>query len=409
VLFVTHHAAAICAGDVNNDGWLDVYTGQFPLGPGHLLLNDGRGGFVDISESSGVADGCETGFEEGCRSVHQCAMTDFDGDGWTDIYIAVDVGPDGGIPNVLWINQHDNTFVDQAPQAGLDNAMDDMGIALGDYDNDGDLDVYVTNIFNFGERNVLFRNDSTVGRMNYAEVSAAMNVDDGAFGWGATFLDADLDGDLDLAATNGYRSGEWTMDRSRFFTNQQAGAEPFTDDSQAVGFADTNWGSSLLAADFDRDGDQDLLQTCVTFYAAFTREPTRSGPLRLLDNVRAEGGRPNHYLVVQPRMAGPNRQAIGAIVRARAGDRTMMRLITAGTSYLGQEPAEAFFGLGETAVVDEVTVEWPDGSVSRRTGVTADQVLTLRRFTGPCPREEAAGDSDPLRRPRPAPRCDQHR
>lgn len=87
----------------------------------------------------------------------------------------------------------------------------------------------------------------------------------------------------------------------------------------------------------------------------------------------------------------------------------MMRLITAGTSYLGQEPAEAFFGLGETAVVDEVTVEWPDGSVSRRTGVTADQVLTLRRFTGPCPREEAAGDSDPLRRPRPAPRCDQHR
>lgn len=356
VLQSTHHWAALCAGDVNNDGYLDVFTAQWP-GPGHLFLNTGSGAFVDISDSSGVA------LE---RNAHQCAMADFDGDGWTDIYVAIDFEP-----NLLWLNQHDNTFLDVAPAAGLDNAMNDMGMALGDFDDDGDFDLYVTNIYlpdhEDGPRhNVLLENRSRPGELSFVEVAAELGVDQSYWGWGTTFLDADNDGDLDLAATNGWRSGESATDPSRFFEN--AGPSlAFSDVSSEVQFADTDWGSGLLAADFDRDGDLDLLQTCMSIEEAI--------PLRLLDNQRPVGA--GHYLVIQPRMPGTNHFAVGATIRVRVGDRTMSRRISAGTGYMGQEPHEAFFGLGATTSVDSVHVDWPDGTSVTLLEILGDQVLRI--------------------------------
>jgi hypothetical protein len=386
-----YHWAGICAGDINNDGYLDVYTAQYLPGPAHLFLNTGRGSFQNIGASSGVG----VYAPQDPHFLHQSVMADFNKDGWIDIYVAVDVGANGGDPNHLWINQQDNTFEDMAPQAGLDNAMDDMGIALGDYDNDGDLDVYVTNIFHDGEHNVLFRNDSVAGQLDFTEVSFALGVAEGGWGWGTTFMDIDLDGDLDLAATNGWRSGKWTSDPSRFFTNLGGTFQAFADHSDEVDFNDTDWGSALVAADFDRDGDLDLLQACVTFYDNVTGLPTQFGPLRLRDNPQRQEGPPNHYLVVQPRQPGPNHRAIGAVVHVEAGGRSMMRLITAGTSYLGQEPAEAFFGLGTAALADTVTVQWPDGDTSTVQNVAADQILTIRHCSelGDC----ADLDGDGLR------------
>ena len=121
-------------------------------------------------------------------------------------------------------------------------------------------------------------------------------MDQGYFGWGATFLDGDLDGDLDLAATNGWRSGGFETDPSRYFESP-GGGSPFVDASSAVGFDDTRWGSSLLAADLDRDGDLDLIQGCM------------DGDLRVLENEPADGGEPAHWLVVRPRASGANRHA----------------------------------------------------------------------------------------------------
>ena len=357
VLEETHHWSGICAGDLNNDGYLDVFTAQWP-GPGHLFLNTGAGGFTDASAASGVAV---------VRHAHQCAMEDFDGDGWTDIYVAIDFAA-----NILWHNQHDGTFVDVAPAAGLDNAMNDMGMALADYDDDGDFDVYVTNIFlpeapGGPRHNVLLRNESVGAVLDFDEVSAAMGVDQGYFGWGATFLDADDDGDLDLAATNGWRSGEFATDPSRFFESPGGGL-PFADVSAPVQFDDTDWGSSLSAADFDRDGDLDLVQACMTARG-------EAVPLRLLENQRPVGD--GNYLVVRPRSSGPNRFSVGALVRAGVGGATMLRRIAAGTSYLGQEPLEAFFGVGAATTVDWVRVDWPDGASTTRTGVAVNQELTV--------------------------------
>ncbi|MFQ5463314.1 MAG: FG-GAP-like repeat-containing protein [Phycisphaerae bacterium] len=357
----THHCGGLCAGDINNDGFLDIFTAQW-FGPGHLLLNNQAGGFDDISDSSGISVS---------NYGHQCLMADFNDDGWLDIFLAVDFDA-----NLLWINQQDNTFVDQAPAAGVDNAMNDMGAVLGDYDNDGDFDLYITNIYTppndpMGyKHNILYQNNSVGAALSFADVSVAMAVEQGYFGWGTTFLDVDNDRDLDLAATNGWRTGEGVSDPSRLFVNPGDAVSAFAESSALWGFNDTDWGSALLAADFDRDGDLDMLQVCM------------DGPLRLWDNAGAAGGAGNNYLAVRLEMPGGNRRAVGSIVRVQTGGTTQSRLISAGTSYMGQEPAEAFFGLGDAPLANLVTVEWPDGTTTTLDHIPANRVITINQLTG---------------------------
>lgn len=341
-----HHIGGLSAGDINNDGYLDLFVSIWG-GPGsRLFLNDGDGTFTDISSTSGILVPGDDGW--------QPMMHDFDGDGFIDIYQAVDF-----TPNRLWLNQGNNTFTDVAVAAGLANAMNDMGMTLADLDNDGDLDLYVTNIAITGKHNVLLRNDSSGSTLSFTEVSATAGVDQGYWGWGTTTLDADLDGLVDLVATNGFWDLPWVSDPSRFFRN--TGGLAFSEMSSSVGFDDIDWGSSLLAFDFDRDGDQDLFQV------------TMDSVVRLLEN--RVSGSPKNFLVVKPRMPGSNHRAIGAVVRITAGGLDQTRLISAGTSFLGQEPAEAFFGLGSATTVDQLTIEWPDGTQSLFSNVSANQIL----------------------------------
>jgi len=340
----------LCAGDVNNDRFLDLYVCLWD-GAAYLFLNDTHGGFVDISVSSGVST----------ATTHwQPIMYDFNGDGWIDIFQPVDF-----FPNILWINQHNNTFIDAAAQAGVDDTFNDMGVTLGDYDNDGDFDLYVTNAARNGMHSVFYRNQTVGSNLSFVEISQSLGVDNGYWGWGTTFLDADNDARLDLAATNGAYD-QWLNDPSRFWLNLGGNPPAFADASAAVNFNDTYWGSGLIALDYDRDGDLDMLQACAL-----------GGPLRLLENQPTGATAANHYLVVKPRMAGPNHLAIGAVVHFTIGQATMTRLITAGTSHLSQEPAEACFGLGAATLDDELSIDWPDGSHSSQANVAADQVLTV--------------------------------
>ena len=353
-----HHWAGICAGDLDGDGDVDLFTGQW-RGPGRLLRNDGDGAFTDDSAAAGV---------DVDLHHHQCAIEDFDGDGRPDVFVAIDFDP-----NLLWRNLGDGTFADVAAAWGVSNAWNDMGVALGDYDADGDFDLYITNIWlpdNLPPRhNILLRRDGSPGAPAFTEVSTALGVDQGFFGWGASFLDADLDGDLDLAATNGWRSGDFTTDPSRFFENPGDGSA-FLDSSTAVGFDDTRWGSSLLAVDLDRDGDLDLIQGCM------------DGDLKVLENEPETAGPTGHWLVVRPRTSGPNRHAIGARVRVHAGSAWRLRRISAGTSYMGQEPAEAHFGMGNASQVDTVEIRWPDGLVTSFGPVVADQIFAIDLLFG---------------------------
>ncbi len=353
------HRGGVCAGDINNDGYLDFCV-TFWRGLTRLFLNNKDGSFTEITASCG--------FNLGEGHFWQPMMADFNGDGWLDIYVLVDFGG-----NMLWINQKDNTFVEVAASSGLNNSMNDMGMSLGDYDNDGDLDIYITNIQGYvgGNMvyNVLYRNDSVGSSLSYADVSIASQVHIGGWAWGTTFFDADNDGWLDLAVTNdstsGASGGGEDITKSRFFLNPGVGPFVFQELSDQVAFNGDFKGGAVVALDFDRDGDLDLLEACI------------DAPARLMESDPVGGTANNNYLTVLPRMQGPNHRAIGAIVRASAGGLNLMRLISAGNSCLGQEPAEAFFGLGTASLVDTVVVEWPDGTVTTLTDVSPNQELTM--------------------------------
>lgn len=380
--FGNTHLGGMAAGDLDEDGWVDIIlTFWQTLNGGalaHVFMNHGDGTFTDATATSGLGAVAEAHW--------QPVIHDFNRDGWLDVFVAVDY-----TENRLWLNQHDGTFVGGAGPAKCDNAWNDMGVALGDYDNDGDFDLIVTNIYDdptgssgwVGTHNVLFRNDSAGGVVSFAEVSEAAGVHAGDWGWGVTFFDADCDGWLDVAQTNGFATQpRYVDDMTHLFRSLGGSPVTFADLSPACGVSDIDVASCMIAADVDRDGDLDLLQTCA------------EGTLRLYENqtLPQAGSVEAGYLVVRPRMHGHNWWALGAEVRVRTGSVWRARLITAGTSMMGQEPSEAHFGLGGATVADEVVVSWPDGRETVLTGVGVNQVVdVVLRCRGDV---EGDGDTD---------------
>ncbi|MFN0060721.1 MAG: CRTAC1 family protein [Planctomycetota bacterium] len=351
MISVAPHRAGAAAADINRDGYLDLCFANWD-GAIHLFRNNRDGTFADITATSGLA---------GVNWYWQPVFHDFNRDGYPDLYVTVDFNE-----NELWINNRDGTFVEVAGAAGVANLMNDMGITLGDCDNDGDIDMYITNIYESGQYNMLYRNNSTSSELSFEDVSVASGVQIGFWGWGTTFFDANNDGWLDLAATNGWWLLPWNQDPSRFFLNLCTTPPTFAEISTQVGYGDSDLGSCLISFDADRDGDLDMLQTTLL-----------GGPLRLFSNNTGQQTNAPHWLVVRPRMNGPNHWAIGAIVRLTSGSLTQMRMIHAGTSFFGQEPAEAHFGLGPNTLVDSVVVEWPDGTVTSLSDVAADHIVDV--------------------------------
>lgn len=341
----------LAAGDINNDGYLDIVMTQWG-GDVKLYQNLRNGTFEDVTVQSGL---------EKPSRYWQPLVFDLNHDGWADIYLTVD-----NQQNLFYLNKRDGTFDEIAVSLNLDNAHNDMGVALGDYDGDNDFDIYVTNIERdqIGNHNVLLKNGIESGSFVFQETSKDLAIDKGGWGWGATFLDADNDGRLDLAATNGW-IGDFN-DPSKLWNNTGVG---FEDISEMSGFSDTLQATTLVSFDMDRDGDLDMVQT-------LKENPNQTLAVRLLENKVNETSGAN-YLTVKPRMSGANINAIGATVRIQTANGLQSRPITAGISFYGQEPAEAHFGIGELEMVDEITVTWPGGATSTVSNVMVNQALIM--------------------------------
>jgi len=355
------HRAGLAAADLNGDGFVDFVSG-FWLGRFHLFMNQGDGAFKEYTLASGI-DSTERGY-------WQPILQDFNGDGLIDIYVTVDFDS-----NVMWLNQGTGPdgiplFVDASAESNSDNNMNDMGVAAGDFDDDGDADIYASNIFFPGDRhNVLFRNESIDDDPWFTEISRPTGTENGAWGWGVTFLDVANDGKLDIAATNGWRMPGWE-NPIRLFIRQDGGGELFLDMAEAAGLKDTYWGSTLLAADIDRDGRLDLVQSLPL------GDRNRNDPGAIAWYRNRTNGSPA-YMVIKPRMKGPNHWAIGAKVTVKTASSSMTRWITAGTSFFGQEPAEAFFGLGSHDSVESITIDWPGGGQSKTGPMSAGTVIQI--------------------------------
>jgi len=334
--------------------------------PDRLYRNDGNGHFTDVTDASGIsrADGAGLGV----------VADDYNNDGWLDLYVANDA-----TPNQLWINRHDGTFTDEGPLSGAalnaaGNPEGSMGIASGDFDADGDEDIFVTNIL--GETFALYRNDGS-GNFEDARIPTGLGpLTASVTGFGTDWFDYDNDGWLDLFVANGAVNAMESLRgqpnplrmKNQLFHNSGNGR--FVDASTAGGpaFERAEINRAAAFGDIDNDGDTDIVVT------------TNGGPVRLLINQ----GTPNtHWIDVAPQDSPGNRFGFGARIGVeRTGKPTLWRHVHADGSYLAANDPRAHAGLGASPAIDAIVVQWVDGTRERWTKVDADRVVTLKRGTG---------------------------
>ncbi len=339
-------------------------------GTGDLLFrNEGKGPdgvprFKEVGKQAGVSDP-EEYYGLGI------AWFDSNADGWLDLFVANDAGP-----NLHYINQKDGTFVEDAFPLGVAVSEDGseqgcMGVAIGDYKNEGRFSVFITNFAD--EYNMLYQNGGDFFTdESFRSASAAASL---LFvGWGTTFFDYDNDGWMDLIVVNGHvypqmaavKMGGSAKYRQRklFYRNQRDGTFEEIGEQFGEVFTEPRVNRGLALGDLDNDGRLDLVAGAL------------DGLPQILHNQFASPGR---WLRVKLEGKGQMTDAIGAVIKVKVGDQVQMRLVRSGTSYISQEDMRQHFGLGSAAKVDSVEVQWPDGTTSVKKDVKADQQLVIKQ------------------------------
>ena len=353
------------AGATSTCQWkgMPVFCGPrgLPYGGATLYRNKGDGLFEDISESSGIR--APQGYY-----AFTAVATDFNGDGWLDIYVACD-----STPNLFFVNNGDGTFTDFATETGLafnehGNEQGGMGLGVGDLDNDGLLDIIKTNFA--GDYPNVYHN---LGDGIYEDlvIRAGLGANPQFVGWGVQLVDLDNDGLQDVFQVNGHVYPELDAQTNINETFRQPGVVyrnlgggRFEDVSALAGPAVQQQRSSRGAAfgDFDNDGDVDVLVMNMSEQVSLFRND--------LDST-------NHWLRVKLRGTVSNRDAIGAVIRVTAGGSTQARAVLSQDSYLSHSDLRAHFGLGSATSADSITVQWPSGKTEDFPGAAADQEVLL--------------------------------
>jgi hypothetical protein len=438
----TGYGLGVVVGDYDNDGDPDIYLNNY--GPNVLYRNNGDGTFTDVTKQAGVVNGFNTG-------AGTCFL-DIDKDGDLDLYVSnyidfsydkhvtttasgfpIYVGPAffPAVPDTLYRNNGDGTFTDVSKSSGIaERASFGMGMVCGDYDNDGDTDVFVAND---GDGNFLFENDGT-GKFEDMGLIYGVAYDihgDEQGSMGANFGDYDNDGLFDLYVTS-YQTQLATLYRN-------LGDGLFEDVTRLTSAGDgtvpnVTWGNSFV--DFDNDGDRDIFVACghlldnidlfddsTTYFETnvllmntgdgkFINVSDKSGDgmkVKLssrgagfddLDNdgdvdvvilnsrreptiLRNDSPSKGHWLQVRLRGVKTNRDGVGARVKVVAGDLTLYDEVHSGRGYQSHYGTRLHFGLGFREKVDRIEVRWIGGAVDVLKDISVERLLTITEGTNP--------------------------
>ena len=378
---LTKPAFSIAAGDYDLDGDLDLFfahwltNNQNPLE--HLWQNQGDSSFIDDSQTLEIRTIKGTFLAEDRSADMEYSFTpifaDVNNDHYPDILLTGDFNS-----SQLLINDSGLGFVDMTTDVFTDKAG--MGAAVADYDNDGDLDWFISAIGDPIANNVEFaaysgnRLYKNQGMGQFIDATNEAGVRQAYWGWGSCFADFNNDGHQDLFVVNGYdglSEEDSVKNIYSIFNNNPAvlyinnGNNTFTERATELGAVHTKMGRGLACFDYDRDGDQDMIIA-----------NSGGAPTILRNNNFAQG---QHFLNIRLQGLAANPQAVGARVYITVEDRQAMIELQLGNNYLSQNPVEAHFGLGSIQQIERVRVEWPglEGNVTEMENVMVDQFLII--------------------------------
>ena len=330
-----------------------------------LYHNRGDGTFADVSDASGITRASGT-YGLGVATL------DFDSDGWVDIYVANDSNP-----SALYRNNRNGTFTDIGTSAGCAYSQDGkaqagMGLAIGDYDRNGTMDIFKTNFA--GDTSTLYANTGK-GLCEDRTFAAGFGLNTRWLGWGVGFLDLDSDGWLDLFLVNGHVYPEVRRleteagyeQRKVVYRNLRGGR--FADVTEQLGPPVTTpkAGRGAAFADFDNDGDVDIVVNNL-----------HDTP----DLFRLDQTGERHWITLKLVGTKSNRSAIGALVRLVTADGEQRQEVRGGGSYYSQNDLRLHFGLGTSRTIERVIVRWPNGLEESWTQIAIDRAHTITEGTG---------------------------
>jgi hypothetical protein len=410
--------------DYNNDDYLDLFVANYPIvlvsmgatfyynkmlenkyeESGHLYKNNGDGTFTCVTKEAGV--------QNFGMSIGVVAM-DYNNDGWKDLYISNDFNP----PDYFYLNNGDGTFSEVVKEATFQTSIFGMGLDAADFNNDGLIDIFqidmtpedhyrsMVNVIPMSRQtfymsldygfhyqymqNSLQLNNGIFNNLPvYSNISLISGVAYTDWSWGGLFLDMDNDGYKDLFVTNGvlkdinnrdilddtknniyfakrkeYRPELFPSTPVKNYAYKNNGDLTFSNKTDDWGFDEPNLSNGMSYGDFDNDGDLDIVISTVNSISC------------IYEN-RAAGSN-NHYLKIKLQGSSTNRFGFGSIVTVQTGDMIQKQELTLTRGYQSSVPPLIHFGLGAYAIIDELTVTWPNGRQQTLHQVNVNQTLVL--------------------------------